>query len=428
MKPRLVMKFGGKSLARQNDKSEFLFDDLSLFGEVAGFIKKMLEKNRNLKIVAVVSARGDETNRILRHIEILSPGKNRDSREADAVVQSGEKTSAVYLTLALQNQGVKARSLDALQLRIQTKGEFQKAQITDINMDRIEEEFKARDVLVVTGFQGIHEKEENAIVTLGRGGSDVTAVALAARLGCPCQFYKKGIGAVQVFDPSIDKRARGIKRMTYDQAILMTEYGYEFLMTRCLEIAKRFGVPLEFKSTPGFGEDPFAPGTIIDRGPQNWIEGVEEIFTAIAIKENLAKIVAENVPNIPGWGARFYGTLKGYSFLDSCQFGTSDSAIMSVVVPEDKLQKISANLLKLKSEAPEIIISSLAGLSMITFIDSRMGSESNFFKEISATLAEAGVNIEYQTSSGKIIHSMIKKEETKKAVLALARKFDLLKK
>jgi len=427
---RLVMKFGGKSLARQDANGNFLPNDLSLFREVARFIFEVLKRNLGLKIVAVVSAKGNETDRILKNTELLFPGENRDLREVDAVVQSGEKTSAIYLALALQNEGVKARSLDALQLRIQTKGNFQKAQITDFKISRIYDEFKNYDVLVVTGFQGIHEKEKDTIVTLGRGGSDLTAVALAARLGCPCQFFKKGAGTVQVFNPSFDKRAKKIKRMTYDQAILMTEYGYEFLMTRCLEVAKRFGVPLEFKSTPGFNEDPFAPGTVIDYGPRNLIEGGEEVFTAIATKENLAVITIENIPNIPGWGNRLYKKLEGKPFLDSSQFRTKDKAVMAIVTEGKEEKEIFNNLSKLKEEEPSagITLSSLSGLSMITFIDSRIKSESSFFKDITAILAKADINIEYQSSSGKTIHNMIKKEDTKKAVLALAEKFDLLEK
>jgi aspartate kinase len=417
MEKIVVMKFGGKSL-----------ETIDLIKAVTDFLKKSLEHYD--RIIAVVSAMGKTTDSILTNAKILHPGEETPTvkREIDAAAQTGEILSASYVALALQQLGVKTKSLNAQQLGLRTSGGYTEAKIIDFEFKKIKQELKENQILVVAGFQGIHEKSPDETVVLGRGGSDATAIALATRFKCKCIFFKKGAGGIQAFDPSIDPSAKIIWFMTYDEAINMTEYGYEFLMKRSLLIAKKFGVPLEFRSTPGFDGDPFTQGTIIDWGSGTMIEGREGIFTAIATKKGLARIVVQNIPNIPGWGFKFYNQLNGVPFIDSSQFGAGDSAVMSVIIPEEKIEKAMAGLANLKNfeGGRNVSISYLTNLSIITFIDSRMGPETDFFQKIAEIFSRQAINMEYQSSSGNVIHTAVNTSDLKSAVLALAEKYELL--
>jgi aspartate kinase len=233
------MKFGGKCLA-----------NLDLIKAVAEYLKEYLAKYPDFKIVAVVSAMGSFTDDSLMQIKELAPRTQKSQgREVDYVTQAGEGISAGLMAIRLNEIGVKAKSLNALQLRICTTGDFQNARITKIDQSQLEKEFADQDILVVTGFQGVHESDSSEIVTLGRGGSDTTAVAIAAVLDCRCEFYKKAKG-ITAFDPEIDKRAKVLNFMTYQDAYNLSVYGYQFLHPRCLKIAERFCVPLEFKASP----------------------------------------------------------------------------------------------------------------------------------------------------------------------------------
>lgn len=414
---RIVMKFGGKCLA-----------NLELIKAVAEYLKEYLVKNQPVKIVAVVSAMGSFTDDSLRQIKELAPNTQKNQgREVDFVTQAGEGISAGLVAIRLNEIGVAAKSLNALQLNICTTGNFQDARITKIDIGKIEKDFETNDVLVVTGFQGVHESEAEVIVTLGRGGSDTTAVAIAAVLGCKCEFYKKAKG-ITAFDPGISSQAKVLNFMTYQDAFNLSSYGYQFLHPRCLEIAQRFGVPLEFKASPGLGNDPWESSTTIGHCLDK-IEDVAYNFRAIALKKGIALITIENVPNQIGWAEKIFTHFRELNLLDFQQIISGDNrdhALINIILSEELINKCKEQIWKTLRADSQLKISSLLRLSNLTFIDSSMGYNSGFAYLIGKVLADAGINIEGQYSSGNKIHSQINTCDGDKAVLALAKHFSLI--
>lgn len=411
------MKFGGKCLA-----------NLDLIKAVADYLKEYLAKYPDCKIVAVVSAMGSFTDDSLRQIrELSSTAEKNQGREVDYVTQAGEGISAGLVAIRLNEIGVKAKSLNALQLHICTTGDFQNAKITKIDQAQLEKEFADQDILVVTGFQGVHESDSSEIVTLGRGGSDTTAVAIAAVLDCPCQFYKKARG-ITAFDPDIDEHAKVVQFMTYQDAYNLSVYGYQFLHPRCLKIAERFCVPLEFKASPGLGGNPWEESTIIGYSRES-IEDTNYSFQAIALKQNVALITIEGVPNQPGWTAKIFEHFQQLNLTDIQQiiFGENrDRALFNIILSSQLWDEAQQVIEELKKLSPDLKISAVKGLHNLTFIDPAMTNSSGFPFQIGHVLAEAGINIEGQYTSNILIHTQIAAPDGKKAVLALAQYFSLI--
>ncbi len=414
---RIVMKFGGKCLA-----------NLNLIKAVADYLKEYLAKYPDCKIIVVVSAMGSFTDDSLRQIRELAPStQKKQGREVDFVTQAGEGISAGLMALRLNEIGVAAKSLNALQLNICTAGDFQNARITKIDRTVVEKEFAVNDVLVVTGFQGVHESEADVIVTLGRGGSDTTAVALAAVLNCKCEFYKKAKG-ITAFDPEISDNVKVLDFMTYQDAFNLSTYGYMFLHPRCLEIAQRFGVPLEFKASPGLGNDPWDASTTIGHCLDK-IEDTDYLFQAIALKKKIALCTIENIPNEIGWAAKLFGQFNRVNLVDFQQiiFGANrDQALANALIIEDSLDESELLMDNIRKLDPRLQIKLQPDLHNLTFIDSSMGTKPGFAHLIAKILAEAGINIEGQYSSGNKIHTQVAANDGPRAVLALARYFHLL--
>ena len=419
-KDRIVMKFGGKCLA--NEK---------LIIAVANYLQQCLVKQPGLELVVVVSAMGDFTDQILEKIYKLAPSsfttaRQLIAREIDYATQAGEGISAAMLSIALNEIGVKARSLNAFQLQIQTTGNYQAAQIKNIDLSRLEKEFANYKVLVVTGFQGMHEADD-AFVTLGRGGSDTTAVALAALLKCKCEFYKAAAG-ITAFEPKYSDRAKLLKFINYANAKDLSQYGYEFLQPRCLDIAQRFSVPLEFKASPGLGNDPWAPGTVIGESLEQ-IEDTSYNFSALAVKEGLALITFSQVKNLPGWSEKIFEVFKKVNLLDFQQIMTGPTAIINLIMTDKAYHQIHSNendlIPTIKDLDHAIEICERKGLACLTFIDSRMADEPGIGYLIAQALCLVGINIEGQYSSGNKIHTFIA-NDTEKAILSMANMFNLI--
>ena len=421
---RLVMKFGGKCLA--NEK---------LIIEVANYLKQCLAKQPALELVVVVSAMGDFTDKTLAQIQKLAPNLYHTddqvliNRDIDYATQSGEGISAAFLSIALNGIGVKTRSLNAFQLNIQTTGDYQSAQIKDIDLNRLEKEFASYQVLVVTGFQGMHQADD-AYVTLGRGGSDTTAVALAALLKCKCEFYKAAAG-ITAFEPKYYDRAKLLSFITYADARDLSQYGYQFLQPRCLDIAQRFSVPLEFKASPGLGNDPESPGTIIGESLEQ-IEDTNYHFSALAAKEGLSLVTFSQVPNLAGWSEKIFGIFQKVDLLDFQQIMADPdrkTAIINLIMDDEVYHQINSmddNLItKVISLDPKIQLCGGESLTCLTFIDSRMTYGSGFGFLIAQALCLVGINIEGQYSSGNKIHTFIA-GDTGKAILSLANMFNLI--
>lgn len=278
----VVLKFGGSSVA-----------DNSKLNVVANKILEFREKFES--IVVVVSAQGKTTDKLVKESEELSKKPNK--REYDALISIGEQISAAKLAILLEERGYNAISLTGWQAGIKTSSNHSKAIIESIDTSRIEEELKKKKIVIVTGFQGIDEKGD--ITTLGRGGSDTSAVALAAALGaCECNIFSD-VEGIYSADPNKISDAKKLDKISYDEMLELSYEGAKVLHTRCVEIGKNFNVPILAKSTFNKNE-----GTIINNA-QNRIESSmvksmvnnNNIFLVTIFTQDLEKVLKILIEN-----------------------------------------------------------------------------------------------------------------------------------
>ena len=281
----LVQKFGGTSVANLE------------------CMKKVREKvlaglARGNKMVVVLSARSGETNRLLALADEWS--NTPDKAECDVLVSTGEQVSIALFTMLLKDAGVRARSLLGWQIPMTTDDDYGRARITDIDSAKLRAALEEYDVLVVAGFQGC--TEDGRITTLGRGGSDTSAVALAAALGSvECEIYTD-VDGVYTTDPNICSTARKMDRVAYEEMLEMASMGAKVLHIRSVEFAKKYKVPVRGRST--FTDD---PGTLVTQEDSS-MEAL--LVSGIAYDKDQARVTLHEVPDVPGIAAAVFGPLS----------------------------------------------------------------------------------------------------------------------
>lgn len=281
----LVQKFGGTSVANLE------------------CMKKVREKvlaglARGNKMVVVLSARSGETNRLLALADEWS--NTPDKAECDVLVSTGEQVSIALFTMLLKDAGVRARSLLGWQIPMTTDDDYGRARITDIDSAKLRALLEEYDVLVVAGFQGC--TEDGRITTLGRGGSDTSAVALAAALGSvECEIYTD-VDGVYTTDPNICSTARKMDRVAYEEMLEMASMGAKVLHIRSVEFAKKYKVPVRVRST--FTDD---PGTLVTQEDSS-MEAL--LVSGIAYDKDQARVTLHEVPDVPGVAAAVFGPLS----------------------------------------------------------------------------------------------------------------------
>src|SRR5438128_9388274 len=280
----VVQKFGGTSVA-----------DVDRIRSVAERVAA--SRARGDQVVVVVSAMAGETNRLLGLARAIAPSP--DDRESDALVATGEQVTAALAALALQEVGVPARSFLGHQVRIETDSAYGRARIVRVDVDRLRGALAEGTVAVVAGFQGVDGA--GSITTLGRGGSDTSAVALAAALAADaCEIYTD-VEGVYTSDPRIVPQARKLERIAYDEMLELASLGAKVLQIRSVEFAKRYRVPVHVRST--FSA---APGTwVVEEDAR-----MEEVSVAgVAYDRDEAKLTVLRVPDRPGVAARLFGPI-----------------------------------------------------------------------------------------------------------------------
>ena len=281
----LVQKFGGTSVAT-----------LDAMRHVQSKVQAGLAKHD--KVVVVLSARAGETNRLLALAKEWS--KDPDPAECDAMVSTGEQVSVALFSMLLNDSGIKARSLLSWQIPIVTNDEYGNARVSEIDSNHLLKLLEDYDVLVVAGFQGI--TEDGRITTLGRGGSDTSAVALAAALGSvECEIYTD-VEGVYTTDPNICSAARKMDCISYEEMLEMASMGAKVLHIRSVEFAKKYKVPVRVRST--FTDD---PGTLVTQEDAS-MEAV--LVSGIAYDKDQARITLRDLPDVPGTAAAVFGPLS----------------------------------------------------------------------------------------------------------------------
>ena len=367
-------------------------------------------------VVVVVSAPGDTTDDLIARAREISA--RPPAREMDMLMAVGEQISIALLSMAILELGQSAISLTGSQVRILTDGVHTKARILEVDRRRIDEELARSRVVVVAGFQGVTPDHE--ITTLGRGGSDVTAVALASALGADsCEIYTD-VPGVFTADPRIVPDARKLDRLSYDEMLEMASSGAVVLQTRSVEYAKAYRVRLHVRST--WSEE---PGTVVEEVPH--MERVR-LVTGVAHDLNVARITIRNIPDVPGIAHRIFSALAGRH--------VNVDMIVQTASRDDRAD-ISFTVTKADAPAAEEVTRAVAreigggdvvaaeGVAKISVVGAGMASNPGVASTMFGALAGEGVNIQMISTSEIKISCIIPADDASKAVRAVHRAFNL---
>lgn len=395
---RIVQKFGGTSVA-----------DIERIKNVAQRVKKEVDAGN--EVAVIVSAMAGVTNQLVGYAREMSV--LHDAREYDTIVSTGEQVTSGLLAMALQNIGVNARSWLAWQLPFRTDGVHSKARIESIETDEIVKRFEQGQVAVLAGFQGIGP--DNRITTLGRGGSDTSAVALAAALNADrCDIYTD-VDGVYTTNPRIVPAAQKIDRITYEEMLELASQGAKVLETRSVALAMQHNVRLQVLSS--FIE---APGTLVC-DEDEIVE--QQIVSGIAYSPEEAKVTVRHVPDRPGIAGSIFGSLADAAVnVDMIvQNVTEDgnTTDMTFTVGKTDLERARQVLEKLKEELGFKEINADPNVAKVSVVGVGMRSQPGVAKTMFHTLADKGINIQVISTSEIKVSVLIAAEYTELAVRAL---------
>ena len=400
----VVQKFGGTSLA-----------DTDRFKAVAKIIKDTSKKGK--KVVAVVSAMAGETQRLIDLAKEVQ--EIPDPREYDALISSGEQVSVALLAMTLRNEKVNSKSYTAFQLGLRTDDYHGKARINSIDTKNILKDISADIIPVITGFQGINE--EGDITTLGRGGSDTSAVALAVALEAEeCQIYTD-VDGVYTTDPNVYEKAKKIDKLTFEEMLELSSLGAKVLQIRSVEFASKYNMPIRVKSS--FTND---EGTLIN-GEENMEDA---LISGVTHTNDDAKLTIRKVPDIPGIAAKI---------LDPISSKGIEVDIIIQNVSEDKTTDFTFTVKREKSQETKKILSNLSkefgggeielneDISKVSLVGVGMKSHAGVAATMFKTLAEKNINIEMISTSEIKISVVVKEDLAHEAVKSLHDAFNLEK-
>lgn len=399
---RIVLKFGGTSVA-DTERIERAADKVAR--EVA----------LGHEVAVIVSAMSGVTNQLVEHCSKISPVY--DAREYDAVVSSGEQVTAGLMAIALQKRGIEARSWQGWQVPILCSEVHGKARIENIDGSKMLRHLARGQVAVLAGFQGVTER--NRIATLGRGGSDTTAVALAVALNADrCDIYTD-VDGVYTTDPRIVKAARKINKISYEEMLELASLGAKVLQTRSVEMAYKNDMPIQVLSSfdDAIGSD--LPGTLVTR-EEDIME--QHIVNGVAYAKNEAKVTLFDVPDIPGLAAEVFGPLTDNEInVDMIvQNISADGKVTDITFTVPELELDSAvNCLKNTEKLKDVQIRSDKDVVKISVVGIGMISHAGVAQTMFRTLADKNINIQVISTSEIKISVIIDKEYLELAVRAL---------
>jgi aspartate kinase len=401
----VVQKYGGTSVR-----------DIERISNVA---KRAIDyKNKGNDMIVVVSAMSGETDRLLNLAHGIA--KFPDDRETDVLISTGEQVTSALLVIALREMGYDAVSMLGSQVKIITDSSFGKARIDTVEKEGIFAQLKKGRIVVVPGFQGVDG--EGNITTLGRGGSDTTAVALAAGLGADvCEIYTD-VDGVYTTDPNICDKARRLDQISYDEMLEMAGLGAKVLQIRSVELAKKYNVPLLVKSSLIEGK-----GTLVCK--EEMMSSMEQVvISGVTYSKNEAKITVAKVPDQPGIASKIFTALSDANIVvdvivqnvsrgnqtDITFTAAKADAKKAFKIMEDMAPRVGAETVTLDEDIAKV---SIVGLGMV----SHAGVASRMFQ----TLSKEGINIEAITTSEIKISCVIELKYGELAVRALHKAFGL---
>ena len=400
----VVQKYGGTSIG-----------DVERIRNVA---RRVLNtKNQGHAVVVVVSAMSGETDKLIRLAQQVT--SNPDEREMDVLVSTGEQVSIALLAIALKDMGADAKSYLGFQIKIATDSAFGKARITGIESEKVLNDLKNGRVVVVAGFQGVDESDN--ITTLGRGGSDTTAVAVAAVLKADvCEIYTD-VDGVYTTDPNIYSKARKLSKISYDEMLEMASLGAKVLQIRSVEFAKKYDVPIHVRSS--FNDN---PGTIVCKEDK---EMERVVVSGVTYNKNEARIEIMRVPDVPGMAAKIFKPIADANIVVDMIIQTSSTekgcADVAFTVPKSDFAKTLQIVKGIIKEFGGKEVSADENIAKVSIVGVGMRSHSNVATQMFSALAKEGINIQMISTSEIKISCIIDSKYTELAVRALHDAFEL---
>ncbi len=403
MRKLIIQKFGGSSVA-----------DAECIKRVAQRVLETHQEGND--VVVVVSALGDTTDELLQLAAQVCADPSE--RELDMLMATGEQVAIALLAMAIQELGGQAISFTGAQVGIRTDGTHTKAKIIDISGHRIQKELARRKIVIVAGFQGENWKEE--ITTLGRGGSDLTAVALAQALHADlCEIYTD-VDGIYTADPRIVPRARKLDAISYDEMLEMASLGAQVMQARSIFVAKKFDIPMHVRSSFTKGA-----GTMIAKAGRA-MEGV--VVSGVALQKDEAKVTLRDVPDKPGVAARIFQALGvGEVNVDMIIQNVSREGFtdlsFTVLKPDlAKTVKISRAIGRAVGAGE---VSTDEGVAKVSIVGLGMRSHSGVAAKMFEAMAKEKINIEMISTSEIKISCVVRKQHAERAVRAIHQAFGL---
>ena len=396
------MKFGGTSVA-SNDKLK----------NIAAIVIKEL---KNHKIIVILSAMAGETNKLQSYLDEFG---SKNSIESDLVLTSGEQVTIGLLSAALKNKGIKSIPLLGWQVPIITDDNYEKAKILKIDKKRIEKYFEENDVIVIAGFQGVNIKGK--ITSLGRGGSDTTAVAIASSIGAKrCDIYTD-VDGVFTTDPNIEKNAKKISKLSYEEMLEMSSTGAKVLHTRSVELAMKNNLTLQVLSSLTKNKGTF----IVDE--EELIE--KEIVSGVSYSKNEAKVTISGILDKPGISAKIFGLMTENNInvdmivQNISQDGISANITFTINQKDHDLTKTVIENSKKILEYKSLLLDK--NVAKISVIGMGMMSQTGVAEKMFKTLAKNAINILAISTSEIKISVLIDEKHTNIAVKSLHEVYNL---
>jgi len=373
----IVQKYGGTSVGNPE--------------RITNVAKRLLETQRaGNSVVAVVSAMSGVTDSLIKLAREVS--SKPTEREMDVLLSTGEQTTMALTAMAIQSMGGKAVSLTGAQAGIVTNGVHTKAKISNITPDQIKKHLDEGSIVIVAGFQG--ETSDGDITTLGRGGSDLTAIALASAVDADaCQIFTD-VDGVYTCDPRIVPTAKKIQEISYDEMLEMASSGSKVMQSRSVEFAKKFGVTFEVRSS--FNNN---PGTTVKEESA----GMEQVVVrGVSVERNQAKVTVAQVPDKPGCAARLFTALAdAHVMVDVIvqNVSASGSTDISFTINRDELEKIGDLLDRVAKEIGAGKVSKQDGIAKLSVVGIGMRTHSGVAAKLFEALAMGGINIQMISTS-----------------------------
>ena len=400
----VVQKYGGTSVG-----------DIDRIKNVASRVIKT--RNQGDDVVVVVSAMAGETDKLIRLAQQVTP--TPDERELDVLVSTGEQVSIALLAMTLKAMGYDSKSYLGFQIKIATDSVFGRARITGIESEKMLDDLRNGKVVVVAGFQGADESDN--ITTLGRGGSDTTAVAIAAALKADvCEIYTD-VDGVYTTDPNICSKARKLSKISYDEMLEMASLGAKVLQIRSVEFAKKYDVPIHVRSS--FNEN---LGTIVCKEDA---EMEKVVVSGVTYNKNEAKIEIMGVPDVPGMVAKLFKPISDANIIVDMIIQTSSTekgyADVAFTVPKSDFTK-TLQIVKetVKGLGGKEVVAD-ENIAKVSIVGVGMRSHSNVATQMFSALAREGININMISTSEIKISCIIDAKYTELAVRALHDAFEL---